>query len=253
MKPDMSFTQDVEWQIAREKAWAPLESGLKTDFRKKEIACIKQYFFTGVIPEGYHLDDDGALLSHFPLVTPEGWDYVLQYLVKDKEVFEYKFYYSIYGGADGHDSIEKQLDYIDYFHPDTYQPVIKSRVPVGKEGEVVTVEVDLYRLFCFFASRFTKFVERGGEPPLGFYRLDYFFSMLPLLDDTEENDETERAFGLLRRIMKQAYKFSPKVEYNDTERQFEFLNKVREYLEGDSASSSVKELWVSVKKELDES
>ena len=78
-------------------------------------------------------DGNTSLLEWFPLVDVEGWDYVLSELTPRADIYQYEFYRSILGPAHGTSGIDSKSRYFDYYHPSEFQPLLRSRVPVGKE------------------------------------------------------------------------------------------------------------------------
>lgn len=245
---DIGFINDPEWKKERDSLWGPIEQSLKTDLRKIQLTALKRYYFTGELSEHYKISDS-ALLYYFPLYTSAGWDYVFQYLVKDPSAFEYDFYYSIHDRSRLMPSMKEQLQYFDYFHPVIYQPNIRSRVPIGADGKIVEIQVDKLKLFCFLASQLITFVERN-ESALCYYRRDYFFSMLPFISPEESHGENTRTYTFLRRFMRQACNYSPKVEFTDPDKKPQkFLKEFAGKLDTLDLDSSVKELWNEVKQE----
>ena len=207
VKPDLTFTNDPEWKEKRLAVWRENEADLKSEFRKKDLKSIEHYLMTGDQVENYRLSDK-ALLGYFPLCTAEGWDYVYQSLVKKPDLFEYEFYYSTHGNKNMQATHQEKLRYFDYYHPEVFSPVIKSRVPIC--GEYVEINVDSLKLFDFMAAKLTQMIEKDRFS-ICFYRKEYFFSTLLTANFDGDDRESQSACNLLKRLMKNACIFQPKV------------------------------------------
>lgn len=181
---DLSITKDPEWIKSREVVWSSLEEDFKEGLRKKELQELKTYFFSGVFP-GQRDFADRAYFKWFPLQTPEGWDYVFEYLVKHEKVFEDSFYAAL-GDLTGSGLFpEQELAMWDYFAGEEFQPIVTSRVPVGKSANKVSLNVDIGNI----AAEFKLFMDRWNsgsceDEPKWKKRINYFISFVTSLPDT---------------------------------------------------------------------
>lgn len=198
---------------------------------------------TGEQVENYRLSDK-ALLGYFPLCTGEGWDYVYQSLVKKPDVFESEFYYSTHGNKNMQATDQEKLRYFDYYHPEVFSPVIKSRVPIC--GEYVQINVDPLKLFNFMASMLIQMIEKDRFS-ICFYRKDYFFSVLQVVNFDGIDSESQRATRLLKRFMKNACAFQPKIAPKDSKNHTQFLSNLRDQFEFNTEKLSIKNIWKRVK------
>jgi hypothetical protein len=175
----LDITTNSDWIAAREKLWKPIGDDFKKDFRKKEIEKIHHYFMTGVLDSDYELTDV-AKFSWFPIQTPAGWDYVLQYLIKEKKSFEKIFYFSLGDLSNRAMNEAEQLDLWDYFLGDSFQPTITSRVGVGKEGKPVVISVNHENVASEFNLNLGSWIKGYyGNNPKWKNRFNYFLTMLP--------------------------------------------------------------------------
>ena len=178
---DLSFTQDPEWQEAREELWIPIEKDLKTDFSKKSLEPIKVYFMTGLLPEGKTLSD-GALLHYFPLKTPEGWDFVLENLVSSSDFLKGAITANFHDLTDYGFSEKELLSHWDYFLGDTFRPEYKPRVPVNGESNV-RIELSAIECFNHYWAAIPPYLKGLLEVSTIFNRIDYFVSLWPSFSD----------------------------------------------------------------------
>ena len=185
---DLSITNDPEWIKQRESLWKPIGADFKKDFRKKEVDKIHRYFMTGTLLEGERLSD-GAKFSWFPLQTPEAWDYVLEYLFCSQDVereLKNKFHFQFGDLSQRAMSFGEELALWDYFAGDTFQPIFKSRVPVGPEKKIISFEVDHENVVSHFNLGMDGWF--GGEYsslPKWVQRFNYFLTMLPHMKSLE--------------------------------------------------------------------
>jgi|GEM_PF-3729538 len=242
--PDLGFTNDETWKNQREILWAHIEVEIKKNLRKKELASVKNYFFTGNLDGGYPVSDN-SLILYFPRQDFEGWDYVFSTLVKKVDRFEHNFYYSVYGYPDVMPEMNTRVLFFDYFHAETFSPSIRSRIPIGKEGVVVEINANKYRLMGFFLSDLVALMEKGKET-ICENRVRYFFSLLSEfdLDGTDKNME-ERNMRLFRRILVQCVKKSDP----DDASKLSFAKDLAHFLESHKAPQALLDLWSEVKQE----
>ena len=232
-KPDLSFTENPTWKQEREVLWAPLEVTLKEAYRKKDIAARKIYFFTGEITndfkEGGKVEGDTSLLEWFPLPEAAGWDYVLSELTPRADIYEYEYYHSILGPAYGISGMDSKLRYFDYFHPSMFQPLVRSRVPVGKEGSIVEFTADPIKICENMASQFIGFILKDRQTHC-YFRRKYFFDLLSVLND-EKSCSSENLRFSIPLFMRQALKFEPRIMPGDPGPQKQFLSDFVECVE----------------------
>lgn len=245
-KPNLSFINDKEWIAERNRYWKVIEVNLKSDFRSKDLKCINHYYMTGKQIEGYRLSD-GALLQYYPLANAEGWDFVLENLVEMSSIFEHDFYYSVYGNYIGFGTLEEKLRYFDYYHPNSFQSVVKSNVPVGQNKDEVELIIDKLKIFHFIASSLIRFIDKN-QSSICFYRSTYFYSLLCFLD-TQDMKQGGDPHYFLSRMMRLACNYKPKVENNDPKKVQYFLSDFSEKLDTLELDTSVKKLWQEIKQE----
>ena len=180
---DLSITKDPEWIKSREIVWNYLEEDFKEGLRKKELQELKTYFFTGVFP-GQRDFADRAYFKWFPLQTPEGWGYVFEHLVKQEKVFEDSFYAALGDLTGSGLSSEQELAMWDYFAGEEFQPIVTSRVPIGKAANKISLNVDIGNI----AAEFKLFMDRWNsgscdDEPKWKRRINYFISFVKSLPD----------------------------------------------------------------------
>jgi len=234
---DLIFTQDPEWQEAREKQWKPIEKDLKTDFSKKDLEPIKFYFMTGLLPEGKALSD-GALLHYFPLKTPEGWDFVLENLASSSDFLKDAITANFHDLTDYGFSEEELLSHWDYFLGDSFKPQYKPRVPV--DGHT-NIRIGLSAVECFnhISATVWAFLTGGvgDEKTIVIQKTDYFYSLWPEIknEDFESDDDysiESNCIFIINSYFKQIVDFSPRVEFDDpNQTRPKFLKMMEEKLD----------------------
>lgn len=134
---DLSITKDPVWIKKREEQWKIVSKSLGENLRKKQLEVIHHYFLTGEIKEGESISSDGAKFSWFPIQTPESWDYLFEYVIKDPQEFEDKFYFQFEDLSERALTFDEELAMWDYFCGDRFNPIITSRIPIGKEKKLL--------------------------------------------------------------------------------------------------------------------
>lgn len=183
---DLSFTQDPQWIEARKKVWLPIRKDLSDTSRKKHLDQLEHYVMTGDL-DGLSLGD-GSKFLYFPLQNEEGWDYVFQHLIKKTEAFEDIFYMEVFSEHHlGILSEQQELDLWDYFLGDTYEPIIRSRVPLKPTGEIYEMKVDCFRVVQLISSQLLGYCYSGkfSNQPKWIVKLEYFYSAFSALTEAD--------------------------------------------------------------------
>lgn len=188
---DLSITKNKEWIKNREKLWQPISKDLKGNLRKDELEKVHHYFMTGYLRPGEKITDTAAF-GWFPLQCPDAWDYLFQYVVKDKKYFEYLFYYSFDDLSHRALNAEEELAMWDYFAGNIFNPIVTSKIPVGERGEIISVEVNkgiVASRFGLFFNTWATGQYQSAAPKLK-ERINYYLSMFDYLTDAdfEEKD-----------------------------------------------------------------
>ena len=246
-QPDLSFTKNPEWMAEREQRWKPIEQFLKEDNRLARVNTIKEYFFHGKC-EDFELAKTGSIVLYCPLQNEEGWDWAFQdsrllpnaylrYWKSNLNSNHEKFFWDN----------EARLRFFDYFHPTTYQPVIKSRVPVGRDKEFIAIDVDVCELFAMMCGRMGNYLRRG-LPSVLLHRLDYFFSCLDELGDLSQSnvDVVSDCRHYVERFARQYYNFTPKKKLDDDSQQKAFLTRFHNHIANNPVHPSIKTIWQKV-------
>lgn len=234
MSIDLSFTKDPEWIKQREVLWEPRGKDLKSNFSKKEIADIKQYFMTGIVGNTYQ--EDAGKLGYFPVQSPEGWDYVLENMIGKPEFFRSSINQTFQDRSDVLFMAPYELAKWDYFLGETFESTITSRVPIA--GEKVTLELDPHDVFCRIAPGITGFLQKGsgGDWPKWIQRADYFWSLWPLITDdcfdAEEDSKMADSVYFANRLMEQTVNLKIRKQYDDpNQTRPKFLKMMEEKLD----------------------
>lgn len=253
---DLSITKNPEWIQSRQAVWETLEEDFKEGLRKKELQELKTYFFTGVFP-GQRDFPDRAYFKWFPLQTPEGWDYVLQYLVSEGKVFEDSFYASLGDLTGSGLTPEQELMQWDYFAGEEYKPTITSRVPVGKEKKIVSFNVDAGKIAAKFSLGIKGWLSGTYvDEPKWIKKINYFTSFISQLPDStfEKDGDGEfihRAAKAIKSIFKALIDSQLIVDSSGhelTEEKKRFLVAFPIILDNLDASQGLKTLWKEAKK-----
>lgn len=158
---DLSITKNPVWTKTREELWKPIGKSLSEGLTKKELEKIHHYFMTGTLREGEEISD-GAKFYWFPIQNPEAWNYIFEHLFNSKKAeaeFEKIFYFQFGEMAGRALGEEQELAMWDYFAGEKFQSIITSRVPIGKQKEIVSFRVDYGNV----AAEFTLFMDRWNS------------------------------------------------------------------------------------------
>ena len=247
-QPDLSFTQNPQWISEREEHWKPIEDFLKENNRKKVVDQLKNIFFTGVIVNPEDIKEGFAIL-YYPLQTAEAWDYLFQDTRLAPKCFKDYMSAPLMGSYNDKFFWEAgaRLRFFDYFHPATYQPVIKSRVPIGREQKVVEIELDVYELFGSMCSKLSQFVN-DGNPTILTQRLEYFFSTLDNIGDLEHPDGRKRSkiSRIIYRLLQSYFIYEPEIKAGDVLEQKAFLTRFYNHIANNPVHPSIKAIWQKV-------
>ncbi|WP_394202310.1 hypothetical protein [Marinagarivorans algicola] len=247
-QPDLSFTKKPKWIAERETHWGPIEGFLKENNRKKVVEQLKKLFFTGVIDNPEDVREGFAIL-YYPLQTAEAWDYLFQDVRLNPKCFKEFMNASLMGSYNEKFfwDDEARLRFFDYFHPATYQPVIKSRVPIGREQKVVEVEVKANELLASMLALMAGFVRRN-ESPIITERQDYLFSCLDTAGNLEDAPPLvqRRIKSLLESFTRQHFDFTPEIEIPNSNEQKAFLTRFYNHIANNPVHSSIKAIWQKV-------
>jgi len=256
---DLSFTQNPEWIKQRETLWKPIGKDFATELSKKEYAPVQHYFMTGEFLNGERFEGDSSDLASFvwfPLQTPEAWDYLFEHRVLGSAVFEELFYFSFEPLWDYALTPDEELALWDYFLPLTFQPKVRSRVPVGEKKEYIEFNVDPFKVVSPIIPYLTSEIRKQKKNEVDKYyrRLDYFLSCLPNLEFCEKKTYTggDIEFRVIKRIRHMAtriyHKNIPDWFSSDPLRQ-SFLDRVvDEFENNDALAVELKNAWNEGKK-----
>lgn len=263
MMIDLSFTKDEEWITERKKIWNKWSPRLEKTLTPQQLSVVEKYFMTGQESAEYKLSD-GALLDYFPLQTAEGWDYVFEnYIVKESEYRDF-LNESLQDRSDIElfpHKVSSELERWDYFFGEEFEPVIKSRVPVGREQKVIELELDPFDIFRRIAPGITGFLEKGlsGDWPKWVERQDYFWSLWQYVDDNcfdEEDDYTTRGdvAHYCRRLMNSVVSIDKDEDYEDLcGTRSKFISMMEKKIDSmyEALCPKLRKLWDEVKAKKD--
>ena len=179
---DLSVTKDPDWIMHREHLWEAISNDLKEGLRKDNLEKVHQYFLTGDHShlESFGVDADAGNFFWFPIQTPEAWDYLFQYVIKDKKYYEYFFYLSFENVSHRALNPDEELAMWDYFAGEKFNPVVTSRVPVGEAKEFVRLDIDKRNINSKFGLFFKNWA--GGfvasNESKHIHRIHYWLDML---------------------------------------------------------------------------
>ena len=239
MNIDLSFTKDADWKNQRENVWIQWSASLKTSLTKKDFSIVKHFFMTGEERPEYKLSD-GALLDYFPLQSQQGWNYVFENMIVNPREYRDFFNESLQDRSDVDLFPHKapyELARWDYFLGETFESTITSRVPIA--GEKVTLELDPHDVFCRIIVEIVVFIERGsgGDNPKWLQRIDYFWSLFPLLSDDcfidkGRRSKSTKSIVLLKYVLPHIVKLQPEVDFDDpNQTRPKFLKMMEEKLD----------------------
>ena len=250
---DLSVTRDPEWIKKREELWKPIGESLSEGLKKKEVDKVHHYFMTGTLRDNEEISD-GAKFYWFPIQTPEAWNYIFENLFESNDPEkEYKeiLYFQI--GELSHRAIDIQQELLmwDYFLGDKFVPTIMSKVPIGKERKVVSLQLDKNILGSKLGGYINSWLKGSyGDFPKWISRADYYFSFIESLDDEHfelnENGEPSSAAGyFVKRLFSHISNYNPKSSLSGValKNRFEFLDTAREKIKVMNMPPKMKILW----------
>ena len=220
---DLSFTNDPQWQAERERLWQGIEKDLKANFRRKELNVIKHYFFSGELLEGYTISD-GARFSYFPLQTNDAWDYILEEKLRSSASFEQILFDNFRDYSMEPHKAPYELMRWDYFLTETFEPEVKSRVPVGREKEIVSITLDPLRVFSMIQASISKFLNSGacGNWPKWIDRPKFYWGLWNYItddcferNDADENDSGATSVYFVENFLASTVEYKPRKDFPD--------------------------------------
>lgn len=147
----------------------------------------------------------------------------------------------------------------DYFHPPIYQETVVSRIPVGKGGSIVQLNVDPYRLgmnmansMCFY------FLYADMESRIKWFkRSEYFFSVFScLLYDKKkiykQRDNVELCYTQLRLLFEIAHQESRWAPVDDSGNHRKILaEKIKSEIDSmNYMPEKMRDIWIAESKAL---
>lgn len=255
---DFSITKDAKWIAQRELVWKSLEEEFKEGLRKKELADLKEYFFTGIVPNGRKYPDL-ALFNWFPIQTAEGWDYVFQCLVKKQQSFEEIFYFSFEPLSHRAFNESQELELWDYFTKNDFNSEIKSRVPVGVDNDFASFLLNYERLGKSIGRAINSWLAGYyGENPKWIKKQNYYFDFVGAFEDSffdvdNYGDPVSAAAYILKKQMNYIFVFGERFSFDQPVGESGmhsrkcFLSNLRDYLDGMKMPPLMKKTWEEVK------
>ncbi|WP_444928134.1 hypothetical protein ACJJI4_11325 [Microbulbifer sp. TRSA002] len=250
-QPDLEFTKDSEWNNQRERYWKPLETDLKENNRSAKVAQFKQLYMTGTcddIPTLRNAERSGAIVIYYPLQTAEGWDFAFQNEYLKPDLFKKFFYDSLENTyINWMPSEEVQLRFFDYFHPEIYQHVVKSRVPIGRDQKIIELEVDLCDLLGRQLSNLIMYVNDDYYTPV-IDRRAYFFSCLDKVGDVGPHAEepAPKCGRIIKRLLKARVQLLGQKVGEKEDKKLEFLDELYSHIANKPVDPSIKKIWQEV-------
>ncbi|WP_444933474.1 hypothetical protein [Microbulbifer sp. JTAC008] len=247
ISPDLEFTKDPQWISQRLERWKPIEAFLKEDNRRERVLKIKNAFLTGVC-EDFGLARGGSIVLYFPLQEAEGWDFAFMDERVKPEVFKRYFYNSL--TSDYEEFFwdqESRLRFFDYFHPKSYQSVIKSRVPIGRNQKIIELKIDLYDLLAKQLSGLILYVEDGFYTPI-IDRQAYFFSGLDKVGDVGPHGvgPAPKCGRIIKRLLKARFQLLGQKVGEKEDKKLEFLDELYSHIANNPVDPSIKKIWQEV-------
>ena len=193
-------------------------------------------------------------MGYFPLQTAEGWDYAYRDLVSLQDVFRQELEMWIFNQSSTR-TPEQELAYWDYFFGPTFEPIVRSRVPVGRAGKIVEVKLNPMRVLGDILAGLVVWVDEGafGTQPKWVSRKFYFKSLIDYIKqisfDADNSSPEARVGRLISRLMKFSKNYTPKTPAVDPEQNREkFLEWFADSLNrSDGIPDCVKERWQKIK------
>ena len=255
---DLSITKDPDWIKHRENLWKVIAKDLKEGLRKKDLEKVHHYFMTGSLRDGETLTD-AAAFGWFPIQTPDAWDYLFQYVIKDKKYYEYFFYFSFADLSHRALNLDEELAMWDYFAGNAFQPIVTSRVPVGMEGNHVSFEVDkgeVAAVFWCFVDDWANGKKLNNNYKMN-SRINYLLTMLNHINDEEclqkdnNGNPASRAVyairGIFRSVCCPQFGVKQELDADSLRIRQEFFSGFRLKLDETPMPSAMKQLWEETK------
>ncbi|WP_062270022.1 hypothetical protein [Endozoicomonas arenosclerae] len=220
---DLSFTKDQTWKNEREELWKLIERDLKETFRRNELKDLKHYFFSGESIDTYKNEDSGKLV-YFPLQTKEAWDFILKEVIIRSSEFKNLVLQNFRDDSGEPHIAPYELALWDYFLTETFEDKVTSRVPVGSQKVIVTVDLDPFEVFSITHHHINLFLfrGRGRDWPKWLERPDYYWSLWRQISDEcfEHNDRDEpdnkaSSAYFIEKILSQLVEFKPERDFPD--------------------------------------
>lgn len=255
---DLSITKDPDWIKQREELWKPISSMLGENLREKDLEKVHNYFMTGSLRGGETLTD-AAAFGWFPIQTPTAWDYLLQYVIKDKKYYEHFFYFSFEDLSHRALNPEEELAMWDYFAGEKFNPVVTSRVPVGEKKEFVSLTVDKRNINSKFGLFFKNWASGYNltNEPKHIRRINYWLDMLGTIGDDvflEKNSDGEPTSKLgfsvslaFERVCRPEYATHVSLSPESIDIRRRFFAELRGKLDDLDMPPEMKAIWESTK------
>jgi hypothetical protein len=256
---DLSVTKNPEWIKEREELWKPIGESLKEGLRKKDVDKVHHYFMTGMLRDGEEMSDS-AKFYWFPVQTPEAWDHIFANMFNSTDAekeFESIFYFQL-GDLSGRAlTAAQELGMWDYFVGNSFQSTVSSRVPVGREKNIVTFNVDRKIVSSKVCGRIDSWLEGSHKVDAKWIqRQSYFFSFIDSLTDEDfELNKNGRIIGsglMVKYLMKSVvgFEFDNNLKDGNLSVRQEFAKKLYIYFDAMSMPQTMKCLWEEIKTEL---
>lgn len=257
VKPDMSFTQDPQWQTRREALWQQYCENQFDDVRKKELKVYRNFFFTGELesPQDHGRGGSGLLrasIDRFPLRTPEGWNYVICTFGgfdRSKTEMTKLMVFHVLASLTNHGwTLEEELALWDHFLPKSYQKIVKSPVATKHKG-VIEGELPSSRVISKFCGGISCLFD-GLEDvsPKYVYRPVFLLSALQVI--AKKNIRTEKKLERqIIRLMGYCFTDQSNVLPENKEPLNNYLAEFRQGMETLQLDPIIKAMWEDVKRE----
>jgi hypothetical protein len=153
-----------DWISDREECWqlAMNEGDWKSEYRKKDLAKIKDYFFSGHYPKGVDITTySGTMLKLFPIQTKAGYDYYYSTHDFTAEQLESNFSSAFLGQQSSGMRWQEQKAYYDYHVGDEFNPTKRFEV----QGITKKIDVDAITWFKQISSAISGFLREDIYMP----------------------------------------------------------------------------------------
>lgn len=174
---------DPEWIKEREECWAlALEKGdWKSEYRKKDLEKIRQYFFCGKYPEGLDITKySGVMLDLFPIQTKAGYDYYYKTHEFTPEQLESNFQSAFLDQQTSGMRWQEQREYFDYHVGHSFS---ETKSFLVKEGDL-EISINPLKQFLSMSAKLNRFLRREGGviyPEKLAYFITYYLSLFQYL------------------------------------------------------------------------